>query len=282
MTEADCATAGGSYLGDESLCETPGGFSFTAGTAAIEDIADTGTNLFLTDDSNANASLGFTFNFYGVDYTDCFVGSNGMIGFGAGSNVYVNGAIPSAALPNNTLYVYWDDLNPGAGGAVQTETRGTAGTDLRFIAQWTNVPQFGGTDANTFQCIIWENGTVEYRYQTVPGLGGGDATVGAENADGTAATSVDDATVLSGTSLSGVYSGGSSNCSSCAWQADGCYADYNNDGNGIDGDDVIAFFADWDAGNACADVDGANGVDGDDVIAFFSAWDAGGVGFPGC
>jgi hypothetical protein len=67
----------------------------------------------------------------------------------------------------------------------------------------------------------------------------------------------------------------------CAWQADGCYADYNNDG-GIDGDDVIAFFGDWDSSNDCADADASAGVDGDDVIAFFAAWDASGIGFPGC
>ena len=281
MTEAECATAGGTYLGDESACETPGGYNFAAGTAAIEDISGTGTNLGLTDDSNALATLGFTFNFYGVGYSDCFVGSNGLIGFGAGSNVFGNGAIPSAALPNNMLYVYWDDLNPGAGGEVYAETRGTAGTDLRFIAQWNNVPQFGGADANTFQCIIWENGTVEYRYQTVPGLGGGDATIGSENADGTVATSVDEALAVSGTSLTGTYTGGGSNCPTCPWQADGCYADFNNDG-GIDGDDVIAFFAEWDASLPCADVEGSGGVDGDDVIAFFGSWDASGGGTPGC
>jgi hypothetical protein len=45
---------------------------------------------------------------------------------------------------------------------------------------------------------------------------------------------------------------------------------------------VIAFFADWDAGNICADGDASTGVDGDDVIAFFGAWDAGGIGTPGC
>jgi hypothetical protein len=62
---------------------------------------------------------------------------------------------------------------------------------------------------------------------------------------------------------------------------DGCFADYNND-EGIDGDDVIAFFADWDTNRSCADVDNSDGVDGDDVIAFFGAWDANGTGFPGC
>jgi subtilisin-like proprotein convertase family protein len=67
----------------------------------------------------------------------------------------------------------------------------------------------------------------------------------------------------------------------CAWRADGCFADYNND-DGIDGDDVIAFFADWDNANICADVDDSDGVDGDDVILFFASWDLGGTGFPGC
>jgi hypothetical protein len=67
----------------------------------------------------------------------------------------------------------------------------------------------------------------------------------------------------------------------CAWQSDDCVADYNNDG-GIDGDDVIAFFIDWDNSNPCADVDASGSVDGDDVIVFFGQWDANGVGTPGC
>ena len=53
-----------------------------------------------------------------------------------------------------------------------------------------------------------------------------------------------------------------------------CIGDYDCSG-GVDGDDVIAFFADWDAGLSGADVDESGGVDGDDVIAFFGAWDGG-------
>ena len=67
----------------------------------------------------------------------------------------------------------------------------------------------------------------------------------------------------------------------CPWHVDGCFSDYNED-EGIDGDDVIAFFSDWDSAQSCADVNQDGGVDGDDVIAFFGAWDANGVGFPGC
>jgi hypothetical protein len=53
-------------------------------------------------------------------------------------------------------------------------------------------------------------------------------------------------------------------------EAPGCAADWNNDG-GIDGDDVIQFFAEWDANDA--DYNGDGGTDGDDVIAFFADWD---------
>jgi V8-like Glu-specific endopeptidase len=67
----------------------------------------------------------------------------------------------------------------------------------------------------------------------------------------------------------------------CPWQGDGCAADYNNDGS-IDGDDVIAFFGDWDLNGACADATSDGSVDGDDVILFFNSWDNAGIGFPGC
>ncbi len=53
-----------------------------------------------------------------------------------------------------------------------------------------------------------------------------------------------------------------------------CPADYNGD-DGVDGDDVIAYFADWDAGVIGADFNGDGGVDGDDVIEFFGRWDSG-------
>jgi hypothetical protein len=54
-----------------------------------------------------------------------------------------------------------------------------------------------------------------------------------------------------------------------------CFADYNQDG-GIDGADVEAFFADWEAGTAAADVNQDGGIDGADVETFFAAWEAGG------
>jgi cytochrome c peroxidase len=53
-----------------------------------------------------------------------------------------------------------------------------------------------------------------------------------------------------------------------------CPADFLTDGS-VDGDDVIAFFADWDSGVPSADVNEDGSTDGDDVIYFFSRWDTG-------
>ncbi|MFZ4574461.1 MAG: GC-type dockerin domain-anchored protein, partial [Phycisphaerales bacterium] len=53
-----------------------------------------------------------------------------------------------------------------------------------------------------------------------------------------------------------------------------CPADQNGDG-AVDGDDVIEFFAVWDAGNPAGDFNSDGGVDGDDVIGFFEHWDSG-------
>jgi hypothetical protein len=54
-----------------------------------------------------------------------------------------------------------------------------------------------------------------------------------------------------------------------------CPADFNQDG-GVDGADVVAFFAAWENGESIADVNLDGGVDGGDIDVFFAAWEAGG------
>lgn len=54
-----------------------------------------------------------------------------------------------------------------------------------------------------------------------------------------------------------------------------CPADYDANG-GVDGGDLAAFIADFEAGTGCADVDQNGGVDGGDLGAFFIAFEAGG------
>jgi probable HAF family extracellular repeat protein len=54
-----------------------------------------------------------------------------------------------------------------------------------------------------------------------------------------------------------------------------CSADFNQDG-GVDGADVEAFFAQWEAGNPTGDTNRDGGVDGGDIEFFFTQWEAGG------
>jgi hypothetical protein len=54
-----------------------------------------------------------------------------------------------------------------------------------------------------------------------------------------------------------------------------CAADFNQDG-GVDGSDVVDFYAAWESGDASADVNQDGGVDGGDVDTFAALWEAGG------
>ena len=124
-------------------------------------------------------------------HTQIGVSSNGYLTFGSDLTDYSNDLIPSATDPDDLIAPLWDDLNPAAGGTIHYQTRGTA-PDRRLIVQWTNVPQYGKSDSNTFQVLLFEStGCIEFRYGSfTPESPAGDYTIGLENQDGTAGVSV--------------------------------------------------------------------------------------------
>jgi len=187
-TEVECDQLGGAWLGEDTQC---GEFSYgvTPFDDDIEDISGFGGALGLGDDNGAVVPMGFTFNYYGDDYTDIAVCSNGYLTFGNNLNTRANiFSIPDPSGPNNMLAVYWDDLNPPQGGEIYSATVGTA-PNRRFIAQWQEIPFYFVLGANTFQVILYEGtNTIEYRYGDFlpqPGGGGTPTTMGIENIDGT-------------------------------------------------------------------------------------------------
>jgi len=147
-----------------------------------EEINGSGTTLPAADDGNTGPyDLGFTFNFYGVDYTTVRVCTNGFLSFTSASDAYTNQHIPQSGEPNALLAPFWDDLNPSAGGAVymmQLES------PRRFIVEWEAVPHYNNSGSpETFQVILYPDGRFLYQYQQL-----GDptsCTVGCENAEGT-------------------------------------------------------------------------------------------------
>ena len=184
-----CTSMGGAYMGDNTSC---GGFDYFpfSCTYGFEDIRNVGTAVTLSDDSGVVVPIPFSFNFYGVDKNSVAICSNGYLTFGTDFTDFINVPIPDPADPDDMIAPLWDDLNPGAGGQVQYFSSGFA-PNRAFIVQWTDVPQFGNTDQNTFQAILFENNNrVSLRYlQVTPEAFAGDYTIGIENADGSDAES---------------------------------------------------------------------------------------------
>jgi subtilisin-like proprotein convertase family protein len=162
-----------------------------------------------------------------------------------------------------------DDVPPGRPGANSLQSRisgalvPAAGTYYLAVSRYDTDPQSSGTD-------LW----LDNPFNTERAPDGAAAANAINGWTANAQAAGNYVIALSGACAVSVSP-------PCTWRADTCFADYNDDG-GIDGDDVIAFFADWDSSNSCADTDNSDGVDGDDVIAFFALWDASGGSLPGC
>ncbi len=141
----------------------------------------------LTDDSNIEVPLGFSFEFFGNSYTSAFIGSNGYLTLGTGSTTLAPQLIPNSLVPNNIIAMMWTDLNPGTGGTINYATEGVA-PNRRFVVTYTDVPHFGGaTLLNTFQVILYEGTNIIDMQITEISTDGGNVTQGIENAGGTEA-----------------------------------------------------------------------------------------------
>ena len=147
----------------------------------------------LDDQVSGPLPLGMTFNFYGVDYSEIYISTNGWASFLSQSNSYLSdGSLPNPADPNALLAVYWDDLE----GQYPTGTYGSAyyyydATENQFILSWTNWHHYSNSIIINFQIILdADDNTVTYQYSNTFPTGQTDYTIGMENADGTAGLTV--------------------------------------------------------------------------------------------
>lgn len=168
---------------------------------AFTDISGSGTRILAGVDDVANVvALGFTFNFYGTNYTTVCISSNGLLSFGTCSTTFTNRTLNGPLVVNApTIAVLWDDWWFGSSSvadAVYFQTTGSAGS-RRFIVQWNRaLPccETGPTgDQVTFQAILFEtSNTIQMQYQdtttpaTLEKINGASATVGIRDTNGDA------------------------------------------------------------------------------------------------
>jgi hypothetical protein len=167
----------------------PDAFGYTASRVpfTFEDISTTGTTVLdNTDDAFISVPIGFTFRFYGVPHMTVFVGTNGVLSFGAGNGNFTNMPFTGPVVPDvPTIAPLWDDwvTFSTADDRVVVKTVGEAG-ERQFIVQWHVVPHFITSPSTvTFQAVLFEESSaIEFRYlDTDTGDGdafGASATVG--------------------------------------------------------------------------------------------------------
>ncbi len=135
------------------------------------------------DDENAGpVPIGFSFPFYGNNFSTVNICTNGWLSFTSTRTSFSNpSSLPNtgSSVPENLLAPFWDDLHFRGTERVTTLNDGT-----RFIVQFTNVDRFSTGSDLTFQVILYPNGHIVYQYLTMSGVLNS-ATVGIQNGDKT-------------------------------------------------------------------------------------------------
>ncbi len=150
------------------------------------DISGMGTQVSLTHNDYATGlmPIGFTFNYYGIDYTQFRISPNGWIGFGDDWTDYHNYELPRVDAPRPAVFGFWDDLHPfdGSSGSGNVFYYSTPDS---LVVWFDDVIHYVGTWNGTydFQMILYANGRILFQYRTVTG-DLDTCTIGIQNANG--------------------------------------------------------------------------------------------------
>ena len=119
------------------------------------------TGLGSNDDSvSAAFDLGFTFTFYGNDFTKARMATNGCLHFnltGSYCGDYTPDPLPQYT---NTLFPFWTDLIKDGGSAMRAKA-----FDDYTIFGWYNMREYNRANSdNSIEVWLYPNNTFEYRY----------------------------------------------------------------------------------------------------------------------
>ncbi|MFZ7107506.1 MAG: beta strand repeat-containing protein, partial [Bacteroidota bacterium] len=193
-TPSSICSGGTSALNATATTPALGTYTQSTGTYALEAC---GSNAGPTGDDAVMAatSIGFTFNYFGVNYTQFTISTNGNIQLGDGSGTtnnptystaWTDVAMPNTGVPNNMIAFAWDDWLVGAGEI----TYGVTGTaPFRKLVVCFNSSGRGGGVADNFngQVVLEESTNIVRIVTTNKNVSTNTATQGIENQGGTVA-----------------------------------------------------------------------------------------------
>ncbi len=133
------------------------GYTWAPSNYDWEDISN-GTQVNLSDDSVSGAlPIGFTFNYYGRQYNNAYISSNGFLTFlPRQSNSCCSGRrMPYSGYAQGMIAGLWEDLNPPRGGWIRYATRGSA-PNRRFVMTFNDIRHYSNSLPVTFQIVLHE------------------------------------------------------------------------------------------------------------------------------
>ena len=119
------------------------------------------TNLNAGDDQVSGAfNLGFTFDFYGQEFTQGRMATNGCLHFKT-SGAYCNDYTPDPLTSQftYTLLPFWTDLIRDNGSSMVAKS-----FDDKTVFGWYNMREYNRASDNSFEVILWRNDNFEFRY----------------------------------------------------------------------------------------------------------------------
>ena len=122
-------------------------------------------------------------NFFGTNYTDVYINSNGLLTFDGPETAYSPSGI--SGLSDPAIAPFWSDVDINKGGEIYWDLDPGTGN---FTITWLNVAPYTGSGANSFQVVLRDTGggdfDVEFVYEDITWSDGGYGTATAGITDG--------------------------------------------------------------------------------------------------
>lgn len=160
-----------------------------------------GERLFLGDDDSREVAFprGFRFPFFGRVHTRMFVHSDGNLTFVAPDAASTERSLDRLIGGPPRIAPLFADLNPetaaGNGGVY------VLASPSRIVVTWLDLPEFGRSNRNTFQVVLYPNGRITFAFG---GLSAQDAVVGVAPGGGGAVQLIDYTSLPTGVVRAGI------------------------------------------------------------------------------
>jgi hypothetical protein len=124
------------------------------------------------DNTHSDVSIGFDFNFLGINYSQLRISTNGWISLNLSGDDAIsmeNTRLFNTSDPLCVLAPWWDDLKADENSSVKYLTEGTA-PSRTFTVEWGNILAYssGATTRLNFQVKLYETShTIEFYYGTL-------------------------------------------------------------------------------------------------------------------